>query len=770
MFLEVRKFKLLFILILCLIQIDFIAIAQGYHNDYKIAEEALREFPKSSIAFTENKGQFVNNKGEAIPYVLFKTSLRGVDMYITTKGITYVFLKYKAIENAVYEPYTSSQNGVYEEAVKEMEIEWCRLDMDIVGSTIIKENIITEQPSKQGVSNYYLAHCPDGILNVKSYHKITIKSIYPGIDWIIYADDEEGLKYDFVVSPGTDPDVIKLQYKGAKDITVSDNGKFLNLKMPFGELHEGEIDCYEGIPGKKINSNYVLKDSTISFDISNFDNSQSLIIDPPLELVWSTYYGGSGFDMGVSITTDQSGNVLVTGNTTSTDFPTFNPGGGTYYQGANLGVEDIMILKFNNSGQRLWATYYGGSDRDFGNSITIDPYGNIFITGSSYSTDFPTYNSGGGAYYQDSINSSSHTEDVIVLKFSDLGQILWSTYYGSWIDDVGYGITCDQVGNIFITGWTAGSFQFPHYYPGGGAYYQLGGSIFILKFNNSGVRLWATTYGGNGSDHSYSITTDIFNNVFITGLATSTDFPVQNPGGGAYFQSSKSGLQDAFIVKFNNAGQRLWATYFGGSLFDKGISIDADQSGNIYVFGTTESVDFPTYNPGGGAFFQTANAGLRDAFILKFDSSCCLKWSTYFGGNQFESSSTYYQGDRTISTDISGNIFICFGTSSPNMPTSQKASCGYFQGSLTGSNDIFITEFTKDLTLDWSSYFYGSTEEIGKSIAVDTGGCIFTIGHLNPSAPNSVIDTMNPGNGAYFQPVHAGGTEIGIMKFCPCCP
>jgi len=517
------------------------AFAKSSNYDPQTMKEWITSTEKLYLGFSLNRGQI--NK-EALIY----SKGPGFNVYITQKGLSFLMFSFEKENSQILE----IDNKLIKENTKKEHIKVWRIDYDLIGGNIKKENITFEDEIPNYYENYYTQYAPDGILFVRLYRKVRIKEVYPGIDWILRYDENGNFHHEFEVSPNSNIAQIKIKVKNAQ-IELTDEGKSVLLKTPIGIVKDGNLIAYEG--KKEITAKYTIKDNLLSFEIKNYEGKEKLLIDPHA-LVWATYYGGSNYDDAISTSTDANGNVFVVGYTRSTDFPTYNPGGGAYYQGAYAGSGDVFILKFTNNGIRLWATYYGGSSYDYAYSISTDANGNVFVVGYTSSPDFPTYDPGGGAYYQPNL---------------------------------------------------AGGFD-----------------AFILKFTNNGIRLWATYYGGNNDDYASSISTDANGNVFVVGYTRSTNFPTYDPGGGAYYQGTCGGCptyNDAFILKFTNNGIRLWATYYGGYYSDWANSTSTDANGNVFVVGVTTSTNFPTLNPGEGAYYQGTNAGWYDAFILKFSGS-----------------------------------------------------------------------------------------------------------------------------------------------------
>ena len=383
----------------------------------------------------------------------------------------------------------------------------------------------------------------------------------------------------------------------------------------------------------------------------------------------------------------------MAGETRSTNFPTTADTYDTSYV-----YFDAFVSKLNaDLSSLLSSTYLGGYNMDYASSIIIDSSGNVYVAGDTQSSDFPvtagvydnSFNS--GYYYDDDNDNYEYYYDAFISKLnSNLTSLLASTYLGGSSGDESYSII-DFSGSVYITGHTM-SVDFPtttssydtSYNGGNGSY----GDAFISKLNEDLTSLLASIYlGGSSGDYGNFIAKDSNGNVYVTGVAGSTDFPTTT---GAY-DTSYGSYGDAFVSKLNGDLTSLLAsTYLGGSSGDSGRSLNLDSGGNIYVIGETNSSNFLTTT---GAYDTSYNK-TGDAFVSKLNGDLTsLIASTYLGGSSLDIATS-------IAIDTSDNIYVTGETHSSNFPISSSA---YDTSYNSGDGDAFISKFDSNLSVDSSA-------------------------------------------------------------------
>ncbi len=710
---------------------------------------------QNEMGFIENQGQMTDMDDNAIPNVFFKTEAPNLNIWITNKGLviqTFNVRKVPLKDSELSEMDKEEEKRKGKRKTNKI-WDWERVDIELAGASIKKENIFKEIPL-QANFNFFYAHCPDGIYGVKEHEKITIKEVYPNIDWVLYRKQDGTFKYDFVVHPGANYKQIKLLYKSKTPIKINEQGE-VELYTAYGNVKENKpVSFYENqevITNFKQNYQRPITingtqayETSISFNLNTQLETfnSKLTIDP--QLTWGTFYGGNSYDGPNSITTDAAGNVFVTGYIVSTNFPTQTAG--TYFQGANVGGYDAFILKFDNNGNNLWATYYGGSGNDYGIAIATDATGNVFVSGYSYNNTFPT--TIGPAH--------AGGQEITVTKFDNNGNRLWATFYGGAGSDAPLAIATDAAGNVFVTGTTT-STNFPTL----NAYQSVKGlstfssDTFIMKLNSSGTTLWATYAGGNKSDQGSGIATDAAGNVFVIGHTESTDFPTLNA-----LQPANAGGNDVIILKFDNSGTCLFATHYGGTGWEYGFGIAIDASDNVFISGWTQSTDFPTLNAS-----QPANAGGNsDAFISKLDNSGTTLWSTYYGGTGLDRPQV-----GGLAVDPCGNVYMSFDTESTDVLTQASCGGGYHDNSFNGgSKDQFINCFDSTGVLLWATYVGGDGDDFRALLDIDINNNLFVSGEWKGITNNATYPLIDPGT--YYDGTFNGADDGFMMKFTtPAC-
>jgi uncharacterized repeat protein (TIGR01451 family) len=386
-------------------------------------------------------------------------------------------------------------------------------------------------------------------------------------------------------------------------------------------------------------------------------------------LIYATFLGGSSWDDSCGIAMDSSGNAYITGGTESSDFPT-TPG--AFDTTFNWGTSDAFMAKLNTAGSALiYATFLGGSSTDCGYGIAVDGGGNAYVTGYTFSSDFPTTP---GAF-DTTFNGGEH--DAFVAKLNAAGSgLAYAIFLGgsSYGGDFGHDIAVEASGAAYVTGYTFSS-DFPTTPGAFDTIHNGGRDAFVVKLNAAGSALiYATFLGGSDWDEGYGIAVDWAGSAYMTGYTESSDFPT-TPGA---FDRTHNGGDDAFVVKLNPAGSS-YATFLGGSSSDGGYGIAIDASGAAYVTGSTNSYNFPT-TPGA---FDTTHNGSGDAFVTKLAFLPNLSCSTK------QTNTVQVVPGQLVTYTI--NLFNCEGGDAPQvwMTDTLPISLTYQAGSLWASTGTY---------------------------------------------------------------------------------
>lgn len=393
------------------------------------------------------------------------------------------------------------------------------------------------------------------------------------------------------------------------------------------------------------------------------------------DLVYAALLGGSGGDYGYGIAVDGSGAVYVTGDVQSSDFPTTAGAFDTIHNGEC----DTFVAKVTPDGKSLaYSTFLGGHDTDYGRGdIAVDGSGASYVTGWTWSTDFPTTP---GAF--DTTYNGSNYPNAFVVKVAPNGSsLVYATFLGRNNGEMSEGIVVDGSGAAYVVGSTT-SADFPTT-PGafdttyGGSIY--GSDGFVVKFDTVGSTLvYSTFLGGSGLDYGFGVASDGTGAAYVMGYTYSSDFPT-TPGA---FDVTRNGNADVFVVKVTlDGGALAYSTFLGGSGTDNYGDIAVDGSGAVYVTGYTASLDFPI-TPGA---LDTTLDGSSDAFVAKLTSGgSTLAYSTFLGGSSAE-------GSWGIKVDGSGIVYISGDTYSADFPTTP----GAFDTSFNGDDgDTFVMKLS----------------------------------------------------------------------------
>jgi hypothetical protein len=598
-----------------------------------------------------------------------------------------------------------------------------RVEMTLEGARE-EAPLVPEEPLPTVRSYIKGADPKQWLTGIRTYRQVRYRDVYPGIDLLVYGRGVQ-IEYDFEVRPGADPSSIRLEFSGA-DVLALDGGDLV-LSTSGGEIRHERPFAYQAVDGtrKRVDSRYRLLDErTVGFETGAYDPTLKLVIDPVL--VFSTYLGGSKEESIESIGVDSEGNVYVGGSSGSMDYPILNASQPDFAGGGSP-LGDVVVSKVDASGGLLaYSTFIGGSGTDVGRSIAVDAQGAVYVTGTTFSSDFP---STPGSYQPE----CSGQCPFLVKLTPDGSGLAYGTFVGRSAD--GMAVAIDSAGQAVITGRTASSsFPVANAFQSGK---QGDFDGFVSKLNAAGSALVFSTYVGGTADDNLSgepdIATDLSGNIYVTGATESTDFPIMNAA-----QSANGGADDVFLTKFSAEGTLIYSTYIGGAGDDHGRGVAADPFGNAYVTGETKSTDFPTVQAFQAAF--GGGLGVGDAFLSKIGpNGGALILSTYLGGPLGERGAG-------VAVDELGRPVVA-GLGANGLPL--KDAFREF-----GGQDAFVTKFSADgSSLVYSLNLGGLGGDSATAVAA-LGTRVFVAGNSNKS---------NFPLAEALQPRPAGGTTEGFI-------
>lgn len=668
----------------------------------------LAQKKDQSFSFYENKGQIVDQNGSSNTNVKYLLNSPGLNVQIKNNGFSYDVYeietkrikKKKSNEKIILDPRRDSPD-------KKITYKYHRIDIDFVDSKKNPE-IVAEGKSEDYENYYNLPDKKEGVSFVHRYKKVTYKNLYNNIDLVFFKpeDSTKPVEYNFLVHPGGKMSDIKMKFKGSN--TKLKDGK-LSMNLRFGEMQENIPNSWiENDRKESIAVNYKnLGNQTFGFDSPNNHSDKTIVIDPVPTRVWASYYwGNSYYEKVKNIRTDKNDNVYISTQILVPETPNLTTTGAFQTNIGSIYDEYSLLSKFNSSGQRLWSTFIGNfsfnSNGGFMNSINdfeIDKSNDIIVVGKAVEQK--------NGFSNNITTPGSHKElatgygvEGMIMKFNELGQRLWGTYFGGDDYDEILSLSLDSNGDLIISGRTysnSGIATSNAYSPYLKYNYWIG---FFAKFSSNGVQI----YGSYLPEIIYKNAVDINDNSIFSAYSYDPTFPNQATVG--THQDKLIGSANSLILKFDKNFNKLWGTYYGGDLLypQSGQNVKnnfiyglgTDSSGHIYIAGnTTADQDIATPGSHKSSFGGTDS----DVFLAKLDPSGKRIWGTYYGANTSIEDLVY---DMFVSKE--GNIFITGGSRNDSGLVTPNGYISNYNGSYSYRSG-YISKFNSNGNQIWGTYY-----------------------------------------------------------------
>jgi len=543
---------------------------------------------------------------------------------------------------------------------------------------------------------------------VSNFGRLQVLGLYPGIDLVYYGNQGE-LEYDLTVKPGADPQTIRLRLEGSRARVDRDGNLVAGLIQKHPLAYQLSTDGARIAVPSRYRKN---PDGSYGFVLGNYDRNRDLVIDPVL--TFSLYLSGSNQDVAQTIGLDRIGFLYVAGTTYSTDFPNSSA-----FQTTQGGGTDIFVTKIDPNAkaghQIVFSTYIGGSANETLGGMAVGPNGDVYLTGTTLSADFPTVNPAQTAL--------DGTSDAFVVWINSTRKLGYATYLGGALDETGLGITFNSKEEIFVTGGTE-STDFPTVnalQTASGGRQDIFVAAYKPSLSGSASLVYSTYLGESGWEIGRAIALAPDGTVWIAGGTYSYNFPMK----GNSYQKVYRGEGDAFVAHINTSAGSSgleYSTFLGGNEQEEASSIVVNPDGQVIVSGWTISATYPVTSTA----LQPKYGGSGNGFISILDTTKNpqLIYSTYFGG-------TGPTIPSDLKLDASGNLYLTGMTLAADLPTTKNAA----QAAYDGTEDAFALEFNPATAgpdaISYLTYLGSDGLQVGYGIAFDAKDNIYVVGYTS---------------------------------------
>jgi hypothetical protein len=442
---------------------------------------------------------------------------------------------------------------------------------------------------------------------------------------------------------------------------------------------------------------------------------------------------GSADDHCLSIATDSVGNVYVAGHTSGTLQTALSTLMGARPSGGN----GAFIVKYNSSLLAQAGVWLDGTGSDINNTIIVDKFNDIYVTGQS-----PTN-------FQSSLltlmgaKPGGTTLGAFVVKYNSSLVPQWATWLDGPGDDIGYSVASDSLGNVYITGTSFSGYQSSLTSLMGPKPETTGGGL-LINYNSSGNIQWGSWVDGSTGDQINGMARDSSGNIYVTGFSSGN----LQTSLTTLFGSRPGSSGAAFIIKYNSSGSALWGTWLDGPAFDQGGAIEVDASGNIYVTGVSAGDLQASLSTLMGA---KPGAATNGGFVIKYNSAGTALWGNWIDGSGTE-------GTHAIAVDASGNVYVS-GVSNGDLQASLVTLMGAKPGAAT--NGGFVIKYSSSGTALWGKWIDGSGDDRGFGIAVDSLGNAYVTGLAGAELQSSLVTVLGP------KQTTAVNNDAFLIKYSP---